>query len=487
LWFDSGGNPRSRDLADPLSPVDGENFDGYSALGGFFLDLPNWPEEYQNKLLFYDYSGFIQLMTLDDNLQPTKIEPFHNINGVHTLVLDQYHNRLLFLTLGPSVGQITFGGNPGPVAVPLADRNFGGNELTVNFNAYASYDPNDALEDLDFRWSFPDGSSALGIEASHTFNAPGNDIQTYQVYLTATDPMGVSHTDSLIVSLNNSPPEVDISSFNDGDFYPVDRTNLLELRSEVFDAEHANEELSYEWQVYLHHNDHYHPEPLEDGPSSFVFLGPPGCDGEIYFFRIRHRVTDPEGLYTEVEENLQPDCDPAIVPPLEAISDPEGVDLSWELPANPQDFQQLELQRSNNYFNFTTVAELTTDSRVFRDESPLTGNNIYRLKLTGTDQVINYSNLVMVAWPVPYQFTLSPNPNDGRFQLSFNDPFSGGALDFQVYDQIGRHLQQLRWFSEESEAGFTKELDISNLPAGVYWYTLEGEGIDLSGRILVRK
>ena len=486
LWFDSGGNPRSRDLADPLSPVVGENFDGYSALGGFFLDLPTWPEQYQGKLVFYDYSGFIKLMTMDEDLHPSKVEPFHNINGIHTLVQDQYHNRLLFLTLGPSVGQITFGGNPAPVAIPEADRNFGGSELTVNFNAYNSYDPNDELEDLDFRWSFPDGSSADGVEATHTFLAAGSAIQTFQVYLTATDPEGESHTDSLIISLNNSPPEVSISSFDDGDLYPVDRTNLLELRSEVFDAEHARENLSYEWQVYLHHNDHYHPEPLDDNPSSFVFLGPPGCDEEIYFYRVRHRVTDPEGLFTEVEQILRPDCAPAIVPPLEAEADPEGVDLDWQLPGTPLDYRKLELQRSNNYFDFVTIAELDLSQTEYRDEAPLLGNNIYRLKVSGSDLVLNYSNLVMVSWPVPYQFTLAPNPSDGRFQLSFNDPFVGGPLDFQLYDQIGRHLKQVRWFEEESDQGFVKNLDISDLPSGVYWYTLEGHNLSLSGRILLR-
>ena len=93
-----------------------------------------------------------------------------------------------------------------------------------------------------------------------------------------------------------------------GDQYPIDFTSLLRLAAEVSDAEHGPEELMYQWRTFLHHNDHFHPDPVIFEPESHFLISPLGCGEEIYFYRIELTVTDPEGLATTVSQRIYPYC-----------------------------------------------------------------------------------------------------------------------------------------------------------------------------------
>ena len=93
--------------------------------------------------------------------------------------------------------------------------------------------------------------------------------------LTVTDPQGATSTLSKVVSLNNTPPVVQITSPIDGSFYSMNEPTLIELGATVYDAEHGPADLVYEWMEVLHHNTHTHEEPpiFEETPTFDVCRG----------------------------------------------------------------------------------------------------------------------------------------------------------------------------------------------------------------------
>jgi len=116
--------------------------------------------------------------------------------------------------------------------------------------------------------------------------------------LTVTDDVGLISTTTVAVSLNNTPPNVAITSPLDGSVYPIFRSLTIPLTATVSDAEFAANQLSCRWQVILHHNAHTHPESPDFNCSTSARLDPHGTLGDTFFYEIRLTVTDPGCLST---------------------------------------------------------------------------------------------------------------------------------------------------------------------------------------------
>ena len=119
---------------------------------------------------------------------------------------------------------------------------------------------------------------------------------------------GATSTTTLIVSPNNSPPNVAITSPAAGTLFPLTADTTYNLTATVSDAEHANGQLVYQWQTILRHNNHEHINPVDTNPVTTTVISPIGCDGNIYYWRILLKVTDPAGLFRQDEVDLYPDC-----------------------------------------------------------------------------------------------------------------------------------------------------------------------------------
>jgi len=130
----------------------------------------------------------------------------------------------------------------------------------------------------------------------------------FEVKLTVTDNEGLTGTAELVISLNNTPPSVNIISPVDSSYYPMESSTVYDLIANVSDAEHSNEELEYSWRTTLHHNDHTHPEPADYNDTTTAVISPVGCDGELYRYEILLTVTDNAGLSNSDTVNLFPDC-----------------------------------------------------------------------------------------------------------------------------------------------------------------------------------
>jgi glucose/arabinose dehydrogenase len=133
------------------------------------------------------------------------------------------------------------------------------------------------------------------------------------VTLTVRDPSGSPGTTTTIVSLNNTPPSVHITSPIDGSTYPLDAAITPALTANVSDLEQSGAQLTCAWQTILHHDDHTHPEPIDPACTTSTVITPLGCDGPTYAYEIALTVTDSAGLSGEDHVFLHPACTPVVV------------------------------------------------------------------------------------------------------------------------------------------------------------------------------
>lgn len=121
--------------------------------------------------------------------------------------------------------------------------------------------------------------------------------QRYDATLTVTDTLGAFATKTLVISPNNTPPQVEIVTPVSGSTYPHDKSSVVPMAAMVTDAEHGPGQLTCSWEVVLHHNAHTHPEPPDPNCSSSAVVTPHGgAPGDTFYYEFRLTVTDAHGL-----------------------------------------------------------------------------------------------------------------------------------------------------------------------------------------------
>lgn len=507
VWSNSRWNPPTRaqvpvfgdngfltglDIGTEQSGITGEVFDGYSALAGVFYEGDNFPQEYQGQFLSVDFSGWIKAMTFDDDNQLLSVEPFHQYaKDIIHLELNRATGKLYYINVAGNIHEISYGGNPPPVAIISADQYYGTSPLTVQFDASESFDSNLPL--VAYEWDFGDGQTTSGPAPSHVFTASGSSVASFEVALTVTDSLGASSVAKAVVSLNNTPPQVKIVSFEDGDQYPLDQgTTLLRLAAEVQDAEHADEELQYEWRSFLHHNDHFHPEPADYSPTSFALISPLGCQEEEYWYRIELTVTDPGGLATQQRQLVYPHCGDPIVEWVSLQGEPADrtIELQWEATTDSE-YLEFEVHRAVSDFEMQYLGQVSgnsisqTGSYTFTDGAPRLGNNSYRIKARRDDGAYAYSNRIEVAYPSAPDFKIYPNPASSEFTAAVKEA-KAEQIALILYSELGSEVLQLSWAAtpgEESE----QTILLHNLPNGVYFYRMVNGTDQSTGRLTVSR
>ncbi len=298
------------ELDAPGAPVPGPRFGGYAAIGGPTMAGLNMPPGYQNSSFHGDYaSGWIRRFKFDENDQPVSVHDFATGLGNITWIGGGPDGCVWYIRYnGSQLRRIcyTLAVDLPPVAVADQDVQYGTGPLTVQFTGSESSDPENLP--LTYLWDFGDGQTSGQADPEHVYSAPPGVPTTYDVTLTVTDAGGQSAVATLIVSLNNTPPVVQITSFADGGYYPVGVDSLYLLEADVSDAEHGPSQLTYAWRTTLFHNTHNHPEPLDFNPVSSTIISGVGCDGEYYAYRVELTVTDAGGLSTTVAHWLNPRC-----------------------------------------------------------------------------------------------------------------------------------------------------------------------------------
>ncbi|MEM7367380.1 MAG: PQQ-dependent sugar dehydrogenase [Bacteroidota bacterium] len=484
--YDSEGNGSFVSLLDPSSPVKADTFSGSSCIAGVFYTGNSFPSEYQMSFMSMDYDGWIRKIDYSSAHEALAIEPFF---GEGKFVVDVKVHPLdgciyyLNYAYNSSIRRICYGTNPAPTAQLTFDQNYGPSPLTVQFTGDLSADPEG--EPISYLWDFGDGETSTEANPTHTFTAPSSSPTSFEIRLQVSDSSGNMHEVDTLVSLNNTPPVVEIVSFKDGDTYTTTGLTNLELIAQVSDAEHAAENLSLAWQAHLHHNSHYHPEEIDTARESSILILGEGCGDESYWYRVSLTVTDPVGLATYVEQEIFPFCGDSqtAFDTLTATPREETVFLEWttlrETPGTT-----FFIQRSEDKKIFETLNQLpangTASSYSLEDLSPRWDLNHYRIMTVGADGFQDYSPVVSLDYFGVGAIRLFPNPVVDRLTLEFSE------INEQAFIRLtnlqGQTVFLRKWVgSSENE---DKGIDVKFLPTGIYIYEISDGTKTITGKLI---
>ncbi len=492
--FNGAGNASVATIGTPASNVTGQVFNGNSSVGGiWYTGAGNtFPPGYKNTYLMADYGEkWIKKVTIENTDKVTRVDDFvSNIGSIVCLTENPVDGSIVYITVGngspgsSAVKKIYFGGNIPPVSIIKADNFFSpATSLQVFFDANDSYDPDGSI--LSYAWNFDDPTDPNNLSSSrtpdHTFTTTKGP-KKFVVKLTVTDNGGATATEQFIISINNTPPVVNITSPVNNSKYKVAGDTTYLLTADVSDAEHNAGQLVYEWQTILIHNNHSHPEPTDPNPQTSAVISRIGCTGENYHWLIKLKVTDEAGLSTIDSSQIYPNCTTSLPIFLHKFSVTQNgsanlVKWKTDLESNIDYF---ELERSSDGINYLPInrqyARNTAGSNLyeFGDASFFPGNNFYRLKIVEHGSIIKYSVVVKtLSGGEMSTLKVIPNPVISNFSLSYSSA-NKDRITIQIRDIAGRLLQS---FKEDVNKGHNI-IYIQNLPnwnSGIYFISVQNK------------
>ena len=307
---DTGGNAVAIDIDDPASPVIGDRFGGNASTGGVFYDGTAYPAQYHDAYFHGDYgAGWIRAFKFDQNQEAVEVLRFYDSGRVpvafaaHPITGDIY-----FVNYAAQVVHIKYvgDGNLPPTAVASTERTYGSDPIEIRFFGDRSSDPENGY--LDFSWDFGDGNGSTLMNPIHQYAGTGSATVNYDVTLTVTDDDAQSDQTSFLVSLENTPPSVQITDPLGGALFSYTTETTIALDATIADNEDPVPALGCVWEGFLHHDNHLHPEPPIYDCTGSAVLTPVGCDGNLFYYRFKLTVTDSAGLRGVDEVNVYPDC-----------------------------------------------------------------------------------------------------------------------------------------------------------------------------------
>lgn len=467
--------------------VEGTEFPGFSSVTGFFYTGDDFPERYHGAYFHADLSGWIRTFRFNEGMEVVKVDTFARWDDrcITHLTYNPHDGAIYWCHVYDSeVHKIAYGGNPRPVAVASADVYYGPSPLEVQFEGSQSFDPDGTP--ITYHWDFGDGTTSTEPNPSHPFISATDGPESFAVVFTVTDSLGLTDREELLISLNNTPPDVDITSVPDGARYPTNGITFLPLRAEVNDAEHSAEELSYQWETFLHHNNHYHPNNPENTTESSLILDPIGCGQEIYWYRARLTVTDGAGLAAYDEVEIHPNCDDpffAVFDLAGQIQD-ESVLLTWTTDFEDE-VEWFEIERAEDFY-FTAIGQVEalgmSGAYEFMDTDPLRGANYYRLKGVNAAGDYFYSNVIYIGFVTIKDFSVFPNPTENELNVFLLNA-TGPTVNFEIITPAGYILYSNEWPALEGKQ-FSEQLLVNDLPAGYYFYRIKNGDREEAGSFI---
>src|ERR1044071_9434747 len=239
--YDGSGQAQTANVGANGSPVSGTQFRGNCAIGGTWYTGTNFPVAYQNRYYFADWGqALIKTLTFDANDKPVALSDFaSNAGAVVSIVQNPVDGSLYYIGYnysGATISKLSYTGNRTPIAVASANQYYGPTPLAVQFSSSGSSDPDG--QSITYSWNFGDGSPASTLaNPSHSFSAPAGVQTRYIVTLTVTDSGGLSAQATLIIGVNDTPPNVTITSPIDGSLYSPINATTVDLTATVNDAQ----------------------------------------------------------------------------------------------------------------------------------------------------------------------------------------------------------------------------------------------------------
>jgi hypothetical protein len=140
--------------------------------------------------------------------------------------------------------------------------------------------------------------------------------------------------------------------------------------------------------------------------------------------------------------------------------------------------------------SFLQSAGTTTEIRRYSyvDANLLPGNYLYRLRIIDHDGSFSYSTPVSAEVEMPRSYTLEqnyPNPFNPATTIAFTLP-EQAFVSVRIYNALGKEVATL--FSGNKDAGtYEMNFDASNIPSGVYYYTLNANGFSKTNKMILMK
>ncbi len=452
------------------SSTESQIIEGGSCIPGAINYFDGFPDDYKGKLFMGDYRGFISLISFNDRYEVVKVEPFQRyVEGLTDLTFHPQSGNLFYINiLEGQVRRISYGGKLPPIIETDIDRIFGPSPLEVTFDSESSraYD----ASTLAFHWDFGDGTEAEGPIVKHTFAS--EELRSFDVGLIVRDAEGLESREQYTISVNNTPPQVDINSIPEGSTYSIKAYNIFDLEADVIDDEHAVEDLTFAWRVDLYHDEHFHQGPIDPNKRTIAHLDPIGCELEEYWYRVNLTVTDPGGLSSTDFVEIYPYCGPDIAPDItlagEAVD--AGVQLEWSV-GNDHLLNDFEIERTDEVI-FQSIAEQLVEggktNYSYIDASPFLGKNIYRIKAFDDKGNYTYSGAISIDFYGDRGFHIFPNPARETLRLISHNP-NHHIPEIKIVDVTGKVLITKKLAVTES---IEEEIDILSLNTGVYFFSL---------------
>ena len=130
-----------------------------------------------------------------------------------------------------------------------------------------------------------------------------------------------------------------------------------------------------------------------------------------------------------------------------------------------------------NYYSYTDTPDHSGKQKIY-----------YRLKQVDFDGTFCYSKVINVESGLPVEFTLSqnyPNPFNPSTIIEFALPYDG-FVDLKVYNLMGESIEVLVQ-EQKNAGGYKVTFDASDLPSGVYFYTLRSGDFVITKKMLLTK
>jgi hypothetical protein len=154
-----------------------------------------------------------------------------------------------------------------------------------------------------------------------------------------------------------------------------------------------------------------------------------------------------------------------------------GVNVDWTT-AVEENNKYFTLQRSadgETYSDLDTITPASANSATARsysyiDQSPLSGNNFYRLTQTDLNGTVNYYGIREVSFSAGKQtVAISPNPCTSQIHVLF-DNAATGQLAIEIIDAQGKVLR--RWNAQKPQQDWSDTFSVGDLPPGQYFLQL---------------
>lgn len=474
----NGNNLGVTQLGAAGSGVTGTPFRGNCALGGSWYNGNMFPVTYKNTYFHADYGGdWIKNFDVQFVDEVQSVKPFSaGWGAIVCIAEDPLDGSLVCVDIGTGlIKQVKYGGNQPPVVKMSSDKTYGPAPLAVNFTGNTSFDPEGGP--VTYSWNFGDGS-ALNTTAnpSHTFTTANGNPKKFVVKLTIKDNLNATSVDSIIISANNTPPVVHITSPVNNSFYNIGTDTTYALTATVTDAEHAPNKLFYKWQTALRHNNHEHPEPYDTNKVTTDVISRIGCNGDSYYWFIKLTVTDADGLFAIDSTHLLPQCGgplPLKLNSFTVVARGQSNFLTW-VTSEEMNLKNFDIQRSYDGVNFENIGTVPAkmasniNNYDFKDDSFLDGYIYYRLKMIDSDGKFAYSFIVRVFSGTKTSTGITISPNPFRNEFVFGAKFTqAGKVSFRFIDTRGAVVKTV---DKNVSVGYNSfDVDkLGNLAAGVY-------------------